>query len=714
MSGTNITSPRSAEATGTVDGLEPEPAAGMPLTGAHHGEPINILLVDDEPRNLTVLETILEDPAYRLVRAESAEQALLALVVEEFALLVLDIQMPGMSGFELAQMVKQRKKTAGIPIIFLTAYYSEDQHVLEGYGTGAVDYLHKPINPAILRSKVAVFAELYRKNRESERVNRALSSEVTARRAAEEQLRRLNEELERRVAERTGELLRVNDTLLDREREMRSLADNTPDILSRFDRQFHYVFANAAIEKATGRPRDEFLGRSMRDVDMPRELRELWEQALREVFATRRMRSFEFTHPGPDGVRHYVTRLVPEAGPSGDVETVLGVTEDVTERKCAEEALKEADRRKDEFLATLAHELRNPLAPIRTGLHLLSLTEDPSVATQSREMMHRQLSHMVRLIDDLMDVSRITSGKVTLRKERVLLRALAESALETSRPVIEASRHSLTVNLPAEPVWLTADPTRLAQVIGNLLTNAAKYTPEGGSIELVAVREGREVSIRVKDSGLGIPPGMLADVFEMFTQVNRTLDRSQGGLGIGLALVKRIVDLHGGTIAADSPGLGEGSTFTLRLPLDEADDVPAEQTSPAEPAWAPSSSSHRRVLVVDDNRDGAESLAMVIEMSGHEVRTAHSGPDALDVARDFQPEVVFLDIGLPGMDGYEVARHLRQQPTHAGALIVALTGWGSEDHKRQSKEAGFDLHLTKPVEAAAIEGILERLMRDPR
>ena len=300
---------------------------------------------------------------------------------------------------------------------------------------------------------------------------------------------------------------------------------------------------------------------------------------------------------------------MPEFGPSGDVESVLGVTQDVTDRKCAEEALRDADRRKDEFLATLAHELRNPLAPIRTGLHVLGLTHDAAVAVRSREMMHRQLTQMVRLIDDLMDVSRITSGKVSLRKERVSLRAVAESALETSRSIIEASGHTLRVNLPEQPVWLTADLTRLSQVVGNLLTNAAKYTPEGGKIELEAVLEGGEVVIRVADTGLGIPPGMLDEVFAMFTQVNRTLDRSQGGLGIGLALVKRIVELHGGTITAESPGLGKGSTFTVRLPVVEAGLDGAEPATRLESWSGESPVSRRRVLVVDDNKDGANSLA---------------------------------------------------------------------------------------------------------
>jgi PAS domain S-box-containing protein len=684
---------------------EPSSVGTTVPTSARNDGPISILLVDDEPRNLTVLETVLMDPNYRLVRAVSAEEALLALVAEEFALLVLDIQMPGMSGFELAQLIKQRKKTAGVPIIFLTAYYSEDQHVIEGYETGAVDYLHKPINPAILRSKVAVFAELYRKNRESERANQALLKEVAARRSAEEQLRQLNDELERRVAERTA-------TLLMREGELRSLADNTPDILTRFDRDLRYVFVNSAMETATGRPRDEFLGRTIREARMPEDLCQPWEQALRSVFETGRPSSFEFGFAGPGGMGRYATRLVPEFGLSGEAEFVLGVTQDVTDRKWAEEALKRADRRKDEFLATLAHELRNPLAPIRSGLQILNLSRDPDIADEMRRMMERQLCHMVRLIDDLMDASRITNDKLTLRKERVSLWSVAETAVEASRPAIDAARHVLRLALPEEPVWLDADSTRLAQVLSNLLTNAAKYTPEGGCIELSAVREDGEVLVRVTDTGLGIPAGMLADVFEMFTQVNRTLERAQGGLGIGLALVRRLVDLHGGTITAESPGLGEGSTFTVRLPLVDT------RAGGTDPQMMPAATSARspksgcRVLVVDDNVDGAESLARVLEICGHETRTAHSGQEALDAARPFGPKVVLLDIGLPGMNGYEVAKRLRGEPSLNGVVLVALTGWGNEDNKRQSREAGFDFHLTKPVEVGVIENILARVARD--
>ncbi|QEH34530.1 Aerobic respiration control sensor protein ArcB [Aquisphaera giovannonii] len=673
-------------------------------------EPIGILLVDDEPRNLTVLETVLDHPDYRLVRAVSAEQALLALVADEFAVLIVDIQMPGMSGLELAHMVKQRKKTACIPIIFLTAHYGEDRHVLDGYGAGGVDYLHKPIEPSILKSKVAVFADLHRKSREVARANEALREEVSARRHAEEQLRQLNEELERRVADRTADLVRANEALARREAELRSLAENSPDILARFDAALRPIFVNAAAEKVLGRPREAILGLAAGEAEVPGPLRLQWQQALRAVFASRRARAIEFDFPLRGKTRHYATRLIPEASPTGEVATVLAVTQDVTELKRTEEALQHADRRKDEFLATLAHELRNPLAPIRTGLHLLGLSQDPDLATRTREMMNRQLSHMVRLIDDLLDISRITSGKVTLRKEQVSLRAVAEAAVEASRPAIEAARHALSLDLPAERVTLPADPTRLAQVITNLLTNAAKYTPEGGRIELSAAGEGREAVIRVRDTGMGIPPAMLEEVFEMFTQVNRTLDRAQGGLGIGLALVKRLVELHGGAIAAASDGLGLGSTFTVRIPIPE----PAGAgESPAAPPGAPASTSRaaRRVLVVDDNEDMAEVLAGVLRLAGHEVRTALDGPGALEEARSFRADVVFLDIGLPGMSGYEVARRLRRDPASGDALIVALTGGGLDEDKRQAKEAGIDLHLTKPVEFPQIEEAFSRLPR---
>jgi CheY-like chemotaxis protein/two-component sensor histidine kinase len=304
----------------------------------------------------------------------------------------------------------------------------------------------------------------------------------------------------------------------------------------------------------------------------------------------------------------------------------------------------------------------------------------------------------------LLDVSRVSSGKLVLKRERVTVQTVVHSAIEASRPLVEAARHELTVQLPEQPLYLDADLTRLAQVISNLLNNAAKYTPDGGRIELDVRQEADRVVIRVTDTGAGIPAEMLPRVFELFTQVGQTINRSQGGLGIGLALVKRLVEMHGGTIDAQSPGPGAGSTFTVRLPLASEDKRDAPAVS--EPGTA--RQAGRRILVVDDNEDAAESLAMMLELDGHDARTAYRGSEALATARAFWPEVVFLDIGLPGVNGYEVARQFRQDPRLAGTILVALTGWGSEEDKRKSKEAGFDFHLTKPLEATAMNEVLAR------
>ncbi len=368
------------------------------------------------------------------------------------------------------------------------------------------------------------------------------------------------------------------------------------------------------------------------------------------------------------------------------------------------ELLREQDKRKDEFLATLAHELRNPLAPVRNGLQILKVAGNGEQASKIREMMERQLGHMVRLIDDLMDVSRITRGRVELRRERVELRILVDSALEASRPLVESAGHALAVRVP-KGIFLDADPTRMAQVIANLLNNSAKYTPEGGRITLTAERQGPSVLLRVTDTGVGIPAEMLPQVFDMFTQVGRTLDRSQGGLGIGLTLVRRLVEMHGGTVEVESPGPGLGTTFTLHLPV-AGPTEPARQRAGSE---AEGQASRRlRILVVDDNIDGAESLAMLLRLGGHETLTANTGAEALTAARSFLPDLMFLDIGLPGMDGYEVAARLRAEERQR-CVLVALTGWGSEDDRRRSKSVGFDHHLTKPVDAEALEKLIEQL-----
>jgi PAS domain S-box-containing protein len=352
-----------------------------------------------------------------------------------------------------------------------------------------------------------------------------------------------------------------------REEDLRTLTDNTPDILTRFDRDLRHIFVNAAVERATGRPREAFHGKSNREMGMPDRLCDVWDATLREVFAKREPRNIEFTFDTPTGLRYYAGCLVPEFGPGGEVVSVLGVTRDRTAERIAEEALRDANRRKDEFLATLAHELRNPLAPVRNGLQALRLAPAGSdMAVRVRDMMERQLQHMVRLIDDLLDVSRISSGKLELRRERVLVQSVVESAVEASRPLIEQGRYELRLRLPEGALFLDADPTRLAQVVSNLLNNSAKYTQDGGRIELSAEPSGTQLIIQVTDNGAGIPRDMLPKVFDLFTQVGHTLDRAQGGLGIGLSLARRLVEMHGGTIEAESPGPGHGSTFTLRLP----------------------------------------------------------------------------------------------------------------------------------------------------
>jgi signal transduction histidine kinase/DNA-binding response OmpR family regulator len=422
----------------------------------------------------------------------------------------------------------------------------------------------------------------------------------------------------------------------------------------------------------------------------------------------------------PNGELHWVmVRGRATHDSTGRARRMAGVSLDVTERKRMHEALQQSeselarqaeelrrtDRRKDEFLATLAHELRNPLAPIRTGIDLLA--RSPSDATeQTLGVMQRQIGHMVRLIDDLLDVSRITSGKLQLKRERVTLSAVVEAAMETSRPLIERKKQTLKVRMPEGGLVLDADLTRIAQVIGNLLNNASNYTVSDGLIELTARREGEFAVIDVCDNGCGIPGDRLGDVFEMFSQVNRTLERSHGGLGIGLALVRRLVEMHGGTSSASSAGLGQGSTFTIRLPLaaDEVQPAPA----PASERLAPRSVS-QRILVVDDNEDAAEMLAMVLEQTGYRTRTAYDSRAALAAVADWAPHIVILDIGLPDINGYDVARELRQSERFGGLSLIALTGWGTQDDKQRALDAGFDVHLTKPVDARALRAALAQL-----
>ena len=476
------------------------------------------------------------------------------------------------------------------------------------------------------------------------------------------------------------------------------------------------IDANPFMSGLLGYEHDEFLGR------------ELWQIGLFGDQAASRAAYRELKEKGyirydhlplkTKGGREVEVEFVSNVYPVGDRQVAQCNIRDITDRSRLERqtqdqatALADLHRRKDEFLAMLSHELRNPLSPILNAVHLLRLQGDEGlIQREARNVIERQVGQLTRLIDDLLEVSRITTGRVHLQQDRMDVRGVVERAVESARPLIARRQHELSVTLPPEPIWLFADSTRLEQVVVNLLNNAAKYTEEGGRIWLTIRQAGDEMVLRVRDSGVGISPEVLSRVFDLFTQADRSLDRSQGGLGIGLALVQRLVEMHRGTVVAHSTGLGRGAEFTVRLPvlLSPAMHAPPGPTKPVDPTgreW--------RVLVVDDNEDSADMLARLLARSGHDVRTAYAGPSALDVAAEFLPEAVLLDIGLPGINGYEVARRLRQIPQLGGVKLVAMTGYGQEADIRLAQEAGFDSHQVKPVDFVKVGELLTTLLSPP-
>lgn len=403
-----------------------------------------------------------------------------------------------------------------------------------------------------------------------------------------------------------------------------------------------------------------------------------------------------------DSLRESEERLEMEAA---DLIEGKAVVEALEQTKVA---LTDADRRKDEFLATLAHELRNPLSPIRNAVQLLRADSTGDKAQELLAMMDRQVAHLVRLVDDLLDVSRLSQGKIDLRRERIALQNAVQDATEASRPLIERSRHKLTLNLPPEPLWIDADLTRIAQIIGNLLNNAAKYTPQGGDITLSVYDEGGQAVLSVMDTGVGIPPDMLPKVFDLFTQVDRNLARSQGGLGIGLALVRQLLEMHEGVIEVKSAGVNRGSTFTVRLPL--ALPIKGQSESRMPEPFAPERPAALRVLVVDDNVSSAQTIGWILESEGHVPQLAHSGEEVLAVTKTFQPDAILLDIGLPGMNGYDLCRKLREDPRFKNTLMIAQTGWGQERDRKLAKEAGFDHHLIKPLNFKQLSQLLANVV----
>jgi len=671
-----------------------------------------ILIVDDLSEKLLVYQVILQELGQELVFAHSGSEALRQVLQHDFAVILLDVNMPDMDGFETASLIRKRKRSAHTPIIFVTAFIDEVR-MSEGYAHGAVDYIQSPVVPEVLRAKVQVFVDLFRMTEQVKRQAEeqiALMEERSKRAAAEEANRRLA--FLARAGAIVGQSLDYDGTARDIVRvAIPVLGDHVaiarPDAASGTWHvvQGHEHAGAISITEGTGlhhlpAPWATTFERTLAEGEILTPL-----QADAESPNTTTDPDLVFLPLRARG--RILGVLAASRGSARRTFSPADVT--MAEAVAARAAIaldnarlykevEHADRQKNEFLSMLAHELRNPLAPIRNAVTFLRMSgdSDPDVLW-ARELIDRQVTHLVRLVDDLLDVSRITRGKIRLELRCLDLASVVTSAVETSRPLIEAASHRLTVIPPDQPLWVNADHARISQVLSNLLNNAAKYTPEGGNITIATARDGDEATIRVRDDGMGIPAEMLAKVFELFTQVDRSLDRSQGGLGIGLTLVQRLVEMHGGRVEVASEGPGCGSEFTLRLPVAHTAPVSDE-----EPLPVPTLHRRLRVLVVDDNVEAAESLSRLLRLAEHQVSCAYDGLSAVELAQNSRPDAVVLDLGLPGIDGYEVARRLRNDPALGELLLVALSGYGQEDDVRRSTEAGFDHHFNKPLDFAAL------------
>lgn len=559
---------------------------------------VNILLVDDQPARLLSYETILGELGQNLISARSGVEALACLMKNEFALVLLDVSMPGMDGFETAEMIHEHPRFERTPIIFITGVHDTEFDRLKGYKLGAVDYVAIPVVPEILRSKVSVLVELHCQRLELQKLNRSLAD-------ANEQLEQANTTLQ-----------------ADKNRELEAL-------------NVHLQKANTELAASN--------------------------EALQA---------------------------------------------EIAERARAESALLEADRHKDEFLAILAHELRNPLAPIRNAVEIMSrFPIDNPKLKWSRDVIDRQAMHLTRLVDDLLDISRITRGTIRLAQEPVRSETIIARAVEALQPMIAEHRHELSIDCPDGSLAVRGDLTRLVQILGNLLNNAVKYTNDGGRIHLSVRRDARIVEFRVKDNGIGIAPGSQAKLFNLFSRLETTDDRTPGGLGIGLALVRKLVEMHSGEVAVRSAGVGLGSEFVVRIPL--LDNLPVAAVLAAR-ANATMQARHR-ILVADDNPDALESLALLLECDGHEVWKAANGAEAFELAEKCQPHLALLDIGMPVLDGYEAARRIRCEVWGKGMMLVALSGWGQSSDVQRSRDSGFDSHLVKPASFDALAQLLSRL-----
>lgn len=649
-------------------------AAPPPAPAAAAVPRARIVVADDNADMREYIARLLGD-RWDVAAVANGEEALAAVRERRADLLLTDVMMPVLDGFGLLRAVRADPALSELPVVMLSARAGEEARV-SGLEAGADDYLVKPFSARELVARV-------RSNLELAGVRRAAGA-----------------------------------ALRESEARFRNMADHAPVMMWVTDAAGHCTYLNRGWYEFTGQRQEQALGFGWLDATHPDDRAEA-ERVFLEANAARLPFRIEYRLRRADGAyRWAIDAAAPRFTQQGEYLGYVGSVIDITERKEAEELLQELnaqlarrvseageqDRRKNEFLATLAHELRNPLAPLRSGVELMKRmgAAQPQRTPEILAMMERQLSHMVRLIDDLMDIARVSRGKVELRRERVALASVIQSAVEASRPLMDRSGHTLTVDAPRQPVWLHGDPTRLSQVLGNVLNNAAKYTPAGGRVALRASLVGATVVLEVTDNGVGIPPELASQVFELFVQGPQTVASAQGGLGIGLSLVRKLVEMHGGLVELQSAGAGQGTTVRITLPtLAMEPDADAREVPEA-----PDGAAARRVLVVDDNVDAADSLGQLLAGSGHETVVVHSGQAALDTAARFRPELVLLDIGLPDISGYDVAASLRREQPGEGLRIVALTGWGNEAARERSAESGFDLHLTKPVTMDVLQRLL--------
>jgi signal transduction histidine kinase/DNA-binding response OmpR family regulator len=694
-----------------------------------------ILIVDDLPEKVLVLETILSElEGVQILTARSGETALQLILENDFAVILLDVNMPGMDGFETASFIRSRKRSAHTPIIFVTAF-ADEVLASRGYSLGAVDYILSPVVPGVLRSKVSVFIDLFR-----------LTQQV--RRQGEQQVHLAREQAARAAAENASQ--RAN-FLAEASRKLAASLD--PEVtwqsLGRLAVPTLAEFCGVSRVDADGRVTTTELIWCDSDGDMhslqvaePADLGRAYGDCIGQVLESGHVETVPFGGdswpPGACGeVSPNSRRMEPGTSlvsiPIRVAERTLGIVtlalssesesefdialaRDLAARAASAienaglyESIREAGRRKDEFLAMLAHELRNPLAPIRYAVEIFRMVGLSDAALeQPLDMIDRQVTHMSRLIDELLDFSRLTRGKILLKREPIDLNDIVSQAADDIRATIEENQLSLDVQLPDAPIIVQGDSTRLAQIVSNVLQNATKFTDPGGSVSIELRAESSDLAaITIRDTGIGMEPAMLERAFDTFSQADRSLDRSRGGLGLGLALVKQLVNLHGGTVSVSSAGLGQGTEVTIQLPCS----LEAIERGSGLPAEAPIPDARSlKVMIIEDNPDTAQSLRIVMSLSGHQVAVAYDGMRGLEVAREFGPDVVLCDIGLPGeFDGYAVAESIRREYGPASAYLIATTGYGQDQDRRRSRSAGFDAHLTKPVDPAELQHLLAKV-----